>query len=190
MFGFSIMLLKTEYLEHYRNAERPRKIQFNSMYGLCFRFCAVFITDLVQKTLKRSDLTMNFILESGAKNAGDAERVFNELKKEDAYKSMFKSITFGAKEDYFGLQGADYVSHTAFLAEQGNPELTEFPAGGNMLDAKKLLSHKSPVFRCHIYPDLLKDIKRKMMGLDAKRMEFGKCKTITPAPARVSQAAE
>jgi hypothetical protein len=176
MFGFSIMLKKGEYLEHYRNAERPKKVQLDTMYALCFRFCAIYVADLIQKTFPSADLSLNFILESGAKNSGDAERIFKELKKEDAYKNIFNSIAFAGKEDHYALQGADYVSHTAFLAEQGEPDLTDFPAGANVRDAVKILGRKSPVFRWHMYGDLLKDIKRRTMEFDAKRLEFGRRK--------------
>jgi Protein of unknown function (DUF3800) len=173
MFGFSIMLLKAEYLEHYRNNEKTKKVQLDSMYGLCFRYCSIFVTDLVKKTFSNDNLEMRFILESGAANAGDAERIFKDLKKDDAYKNVFKSISFGAKQAFYGLQGADYVSHTAFLAEQKTPDLTDFPAGANLRDAEKILGRKSPVFRCHLHPDLLKFMKGKMMEIDAKRIEFG-----------------
>jgi Protein of unknown function (DUF3800) len=172
IFGFSIKLVKTEYLEHYRNAEKPKKLQLDSMYGLCFRFCALYVSDLIKKTFKETDISMNFILESGARNAGDAERIFAELKRDESYRNIFESISFGGK-DCFGLQGADFVSHTTFVAEQGEPELTEFPAQGNVFDAQKILGRKSPVFRWHIHPELLKDIKRKTLELEAKRIAFG-----------------
>jgi hypothetical protein len=182
-FGFSMILQKDGYLENYKNEERPRKIQLDSMYGLCFRYCAILAADLVQRTLKRDDIVMNFILESGAKNAGDAQRIFGELKRDDVYKNLFCSIVFGGKEAFFGLQGADYVSHTTFVAEQDKPALTEFPEQANVRDAQKIVGHKSPTFRWHLHVDWLKDIKRKTMELDAKRIEFGQRKPKVRAAA-------
>jgi hypothetical protein len=131
-FSFSTMLRYDEYLEHYKNAERPRKIQLDTMYGLCFRYCAIQIADLLKKTFKDKKLTLTFICEDGAKNFGQAKKIFDELKREEPFKDVFGPISTGGKKEHAGLQGADYVSHTAFLAEQDEVvKLTEFPAGAD-----------------------------------------------------------
>ena len=153
-------------------------MQLDTMYGLCFRYCAIQVTDLVKKTLKNKKITLNFILEEGAKNFGQAKKIFDELKREDVFKDVFGVIIPGGKKDFPGLQGADFVSHTTFLAEQDEPDLTDFPAGGNVDDARKILGQKSPAFRNYIDADLLKDWKQRVLDFDAKRIEFGRQKTI------------
>jgi hypothetical protein len=185
MFCISTMLRRVDYLEHYNNAEKPKKLQLDTMYGLCFRYCVLFIIDLLRRTFG-SDIAINFILEAGAKNAGDAERIFYQLKKEDGYKNILKSISFDGKDGHYGLQGADFVSHTTFLAEQGEPDLTAFPAQGNLDDSRKILKHRSPAFRCQIEADYLKDTKRKILDYDAKRIAFGQRKRAAPAQDRTS----
>ena len=93
-----------------------------------------------------------------------------------------------SNSDDRGLQGADFVSHTTFLAEQDDDiDLTDFPAGGNLADARKLLRRKSPDFRCHIGPDLLKDWHQRMLDLEQRRLEFGKTR-VNPAPVSIDAA--
>jgi hypothetical protein len=173
MFGLSTMVRQSEYDEFFKGGARPRKVPLDSMYGLCFRYCAMFVSQVVQRSLEGRDIRINFILESGHKNAGDAERVFHDLKRDEPYSSIFKSIAFGAKGDFYGLQGADMVSHTAFLAEQGEPKLTEFPADGTVQIAKDLLKRKGPIFRCHLHPDELVRMKSLFLAADERRFRFG-----------------
>jgi hypothetical protein len=171
------MLRYDEYLEHYANGEKPRKIQLDTMYGLCFRYCAIQITDLLKNTFKDKKLTLNFICEESAKNFGQAKQIFDELKREEMFKGVFGAIISGGKKDYPGLQGADYVSHTAFLAEQDEVvKLTEFPAGADVRDARKIVGHQSPAFRNYIDADLLKDWKQRMLKIGAERIAYGQRK--------------
>jgi hypothetical protein len=181
MFCFSIKLCKDEYLEHYKNGQQPKKVQLDTMYGMCFRYCAILVADLLKKTLDKPDLTINFILEEGAKNFGQAKKIFGELKAEDAFKNTFGAINPGEKIKFPGLQGADFVSHTTFLAEQDTPDLTDFPAGANVEDARKIIGHRSPAFRCHIGPEVLADWKQRMLDIDAERIAFGQRKKISPS---------
>jgi hypothetical protein len=186
LFGFSIKLIKDDYVAHYNDATiKLRKYQWDTMYGLCFRYCALHVAQVVQKTFDGKELTLNFILEDGAKNFGQAKKIFNEMKKEDAFKNLLGEIVPGEKKKYPGLQGADFVSHTTFLAEQDEDiDLTDFPAGGNLGDARKLLRRKSPDFRCHLDDKLLNDWHQRMLDMERRRLEFGRQKTHMPPHPR------
>lgn len=181
LFCFSIMLRKDEYLEHYKFAPHPRKVQLGSMYGMCFRYCTIFVCDLAKKTFEGKELTVNFALEQGAKNYGQAEKIFKEMKRDDGLKDILGRIESAPKRKFSGLQGADFVSHATYLAELGGaPGLTDFPAGGNIEAAKKILGRKSPAFRCHVSPEILKEWRQKMFDIEAARIAFGQKKT-TPS---------
>jgi len=183
LFGFSIKVIKSEYVEHYNDGTtKLKKYQWDTMYGLCFRYCALHVAQVVQKTFAKKDLTLNFVLEDGAKNFGQAKKIFEELKKEDAFKHIFGEMMSGGKKKYPGLQGADFVSHTTFLAEQDQDmDLTDFPAEGNLGDARKLLRRKSPDFRCHIGSELLKDWRQRMLTMEKQRLEFWRQNRATAA---------
>ena len=190
MFCFSTMLRRSEYLEHYRNEPQPCKVQLDTMYGLCFRFCVIQVTDLLKKTFKGKPITLNFIVEEGAKNLGQARKIFAELKREDTFKDVLCVMIAGGKKAFPGLQGADFVSHTTFLAEQEGPKLEDFPADGNVYDARNIFRQRSPAFRNHIDPDLLKDWKQRMLEIDAKRIAFGQRKAQGNPPVLPADATE
>ena len=67
---------------------------------------------------------MHVVLESGHKNAGDAERVFHELKAELAAtgSNLLATITFAGKEDSDPLMVADYLAHGTLMLERAEPE--------------------------------------------------------------------
>jgi Protein of unknown function (DUF3800) len=179
LFCFSIMVRKDEYLQHYHFEPRPRKVQLDTMYGMCFRYCTIFVSDLVKKTYEEKELTLNFVLEQGAKNYGQAETIFRQMKTENP---TLGQMSAEPKTKFPGLQGADYVSHTTYVAELGGaPELTDFPIGGDVGEAKKILGRKSPSFRCHITSGILKDWRKRMFDIEAARIEYGRAKRATIA---------
>jgi Protein of unknown function (DUF3800) len=178
MFGFSTALRRSDYEEFYKSGERPKKIPLDSLYGLCFRYCATWLPSILEASLGTKDFEINFIMEAGHKNAGDALRVFNQIKNEADNPAIFKSLTFRNKES-LGLQGADYVAHATWLVESEpgvESHLTDFPKDGDLSDAKRILGRK-PVFRGSISPDLLRQIKANTMAEDARRLEFGRRKS-------------
>jgi hypothetical protein len=148
------------------------------MYGLCFRWVAVWLTSLLEASLGAEKFELNFRLESGHKNAGDVRRVFDQFKKDEKTSAMFRSLSFHEKETFCGLQGADYVAHTTWLVEnRQNVEtehLTDFPAKASIKDARQILGRKSPVFRGHLSGSILQEIKSNIIAYDAKRLEFGR----------------
>ena len=61
---------------------------------------------------------MNFILESGHRNAGDALRVFNEVKadKKLEWRDAMGTLTFGGKDGFPALQAADLFAYWHYKA--------------------------------------------------------------------------
>lgn len=173
----SVKIRQADYEQHYRSGERPKKLPLDTMYGLCFRYLAVFIMDMAEQSLKRADLEFDFIIEAGHKNAGDALRVFNQMKCDLTRSQAMKSLVFREKKSLYGLQGADLFSHTAYLMERDDEdemELAELPTGGALLEAAKIVKHKSPLFRGVLGSDLLKEIKANKMAYERERIEFGR----------------
>ena len=179
-FGMSVKISQSNYTNHYKSGEKPKKIPLDSMYGVCFRYIVIFIKQMTEKTFVGENPEYDFVLEAGHKNAGDAARIFEQLKKDARTSIKLRSVTFGDKKEFYGLQGADLVSHTTWLAERADEEeldLTKFPVDGNLFDAEKILKRKGPTFRIVLTPEILREIKASKFALERERIEFGKKKT-------------
>src|SRR5712692_4116653 len=61
---------------------------------------------------------INFVLEAGHRNAGDAVRVFDELKSDRSFvgRDAIGMISFGAKRDSPALQAADMLAYWIYGA--------------------------------------------------------------------------
>ncbi len=69
------------YESDYRLGEKPKKLRLDSRYGLCFRQCLLhFLREVLRRERKGKLSKLDVVLESGHTNAGDAERIFRELK--------------------------------------------------------------------------------------------------------------
>ncbi|WP_148360712.1 hypothetical protein [Acidisphaera rubrifaciens] len=69
------------------------------------------------------------VLESGHKHAGDAERIFNEIKKDAAKVSShtLATLTFAGKEECAPLMVGDMLSHTVWSMDRTQREESSPP---------------------------------------------------------------
>lgn len=144
LFGFSVRLDNDVYDYYLKNL--PRKMHRESQYGFCFRTLASATAVAALKYTKASDLSLNFLLESGHDNGGDAERVFAELKTDDVLGGNFGVIAFGAKKEYPGLQAADGILAAAMRSERKARVPVDVQPEASLADLRtdKI---KTPVFR-------------------------------------------
>jgi hypothetical protein len=186
LFGLTVKIQQDEYIQNYKSGDRPKKIPLDSMYGLCFRHVVVFVVDTLAKSLNRNDIEANFVLEAGHKNSGDALRIFDQMKNDKSGRPVaLGTLALEGKKKFYGLQGADLVSHTFYRAErenEGDMDLTPMPADGNLADAEKALKRKGPIFRNVLGPEQLKQIKESKFAYERARMEFGKRRTQQVSP--------
>ena len=91
LFGLTVKVQQDEYIKYYKSGERPKKIPLDSMYGLCFRRVVIFVVETLGQSFKGTDIKANFILEAGHKNSGDANRIFNQMRKD----TVPGSVTLG-----------------------------------------------------------------------------------------------
>jgi hypothetical protein len=107
-----IVLHDRDYYDSYISAGlSSRRERLDTKYALCVR-CAMHFLPMAHHRLN-ADGVVNFMLEAGHKNAGDALRVSLELKKNEYY-SWAQSIgtfSFGTKSDFPPLQAADLISY-------------------------------------------------------------------------------
>lgn len=113
----SMTLDNSDYEEEYRGDNTPRKLRLDSKYGLCFRQCLYFFSlEAMKRQYRGKYPKLHFVLESGHKNAGDAERIFHET--QQSFKrnncNILSGITFADKDGCDPLMMADFIAHTTF----------------------------------------------------------------------------
>jgi Protein of unknown function (DUF3800) len=141
-FGFSIILGEDDYQAHYVAGHRPREVPLDSRYGLCFRYCLGLIPSLARDAFGDRELEIRFVLESGHPNLGDADRIFQKVKRstqanEQEIVGMLKTSTTGDKIDFPGLQIADVIAYNSFQHATRRPFPTTWLDNENcMADAK------------------------------------------------------
>jgi hypothetical protein len=119
--GVTVTLDNAAYEAEYLLGGKPRQLRLDSKYGLCFRNCLLFfVLEALKRTHRGRYPTLNFVLESGHKNAGDALRVFNETKAELEAKGcdMLGDITFSDKDKCDPLMISDFLAHSTFMMEE------------------------------------------------------------------------
>jgi hypothetical protein len=63
----------------YRAGELPRRARLDTEYGLCFRYCLVYLVqEVLKRQLRNRVPPLHIVLEAGHANFGDAERIFLE----------------------------------------------------------------------------------------------------------------
>jgi Protein of unknown function (DUF3800) len=148
-FGFTILLKEEDYQKHYIAGHRPKEVQLDSRYGLCFRYCIGLVTNLAIQSFKCADLEISFVLEAGHPNFGDTERVFVRAKKSRLEGEQFivrtlKTLTVGNKEDFPGLQIADAIAYSAFQHVTRKPQQTVAIGNGDpdkYMERAKTIQH-------------------------------------------------
>lgn len=137
--GFVIKLDKQSYNDFYIAGLRPRKPQLDTMYGVCYRYLIGFLVHELPTLISRNDITINIMLELGARGSKDAVRIHDRIKKllPNDTKTLGE-ISFGEKKKFPGLQAADSLVHPAFGEEgRGNLDLREIPSMGTLEDVRR-----------------------------------------------------
>jgi hypothetical protein len=91
-FGFTSCVKLDEYKKIYIGNERLRGVPIDSPYGLCFRHCVGMVASFAFDRFKDKELDIHFVLESGHKNLGDAERIFQEVQEAKRQTEEIKKI--------------------------------------------------------------------------------------------------
>jgi hypothetical protein len=79
-FGFTIILGDDDYQKYYIAGYRPKEVPLDSRYGLCFRYCLGIVPAFAKESFADSDIEINFVLETGHRNIGDAHRIFKRVR--------------------------------------------------------------------------------------------------------------
>lgn len=173
--GFAITLDHDDYQKVYRAAKRPPKLKIDSKYGLCFRVMLMNVMRWIKRSLPDGNHEIHFVLENGDPGSGDAQAILNEAKKTapDDLRDMLRTLTYGEKARFPGLQAADFVSTGAFHREQeSDPRLIRLPEKHVIRGDAKLVSYKSPVLRLEITPAVMNFIVENGIADIEERKRF------------------
>jgi hypothetical protein len=118
--GIAVCVSQRDFHEIYQSGNLKRTIRKDSIYALCFRACMWIAIDFMQSRKDKWPLTA--VLESGHRNAGDAERVYQELRKkmETLFSGMLGPIAFEEKEKCLALSAPDALAHISFRIAAGS----------------------------------------------------------------------
>jgi hypothetical protein len=111
LFMSRIILFNDDYDNLYRRKEDHCRKPLDSRYGLCFRILALQLPYLYG--MRYFDCETHFVMESGHKNAGDAVRIFDQIKSYNLPNKV-GSLTFVGKNGSPGVQAADLLAYDAF----------------------------------------------------------------------------
>jgi hypothetical protein len=130
---------------------------------------------MLQTSIDRDDLTINVVMEAGAKGQGDTQRIFKLFKQQapPEQAKLVSNVSFGDKKKFYGLQFADCLAFGSFQAEQKRPELKAFPKDATLDDCREIVGQRSPVFRLETPQELLVELKDNILAQIEARKQWG-----------------
>src|SRR5579864_1677903 len=109
--GLTIHLEHERYISEYRASPTPKGMILDSQYGLCFRACLARLVDLALANGKNHRL--NVVIERGHRNARDADRIFNDVKRRMKLRrgiELLGDLTIASKQEREPLMVADFLA--------------------------------------------------------------------------------
>lgn len=148
----------------------PQKTSPDSAYGMCARQFFEQIPLLIQKYVGVKSCRVNFIFEHHRQHFGDAERIFDQIKRTDPrYANWLGSIKSAECENFAGLQAADILAYSARRYEP-KAEFIPVPSGIGSRVLKRIGVDECPIFRIDIdedaiplYHDAASEIRRRLL---------------------------
>jgi hypothetical protein len=186
--GFSVIVRDDDYKNIYGAWPHPKRPVKDTKYGVCFRACLAFVPSFIASELKLAGqgalaepTRIDFALEGGHANVGDARRLF-ELYKQDAlpeWQHLIGQFDTSTK-DSVGAQAADFLAYTVYRAEflEHGQAASEIETSSYVADAPMIANNypRAPVpqsvpmlFRIPITRDALQSLKDDLFAIEAER---------------------
>ena len=166
--GFTIRLEKRSYDNFYIAGHRPKGIQLDTMYGVCYRYLLSFLLTEIPQLLNRVDLRVDIMLEAGARGSRDAFRIHADFQKAlREHEWLLGRVEFGHKKKHPGLQAADSLAHPSFVEERRELPLDLRPLRptDTLVTARRTSRDTviPPVFRLELNAENLAELKKRMV---------------------------
>jgi hypothetical protein len=186
--GFSVIVRDDDYKSIYGAGPHPRRVPKDTKYGVCFRACLRFVPSLIASKLKMAEqtalaakLTINFVLEQGHRNLGDARRLFYLYKADvlSEWEPLVGTLSTSTKNSP-GSQAADFLAYAVYRAEileHGEApsviEQSSYVANTALLPnycPRQPVPGKGPMlFRIPVNREVLQSLKDDLFALEAER---------------------
>ncbi|MGE0563896.1 MAG: DUF3800 domain-containing protein [Pseudolabrys sp.] len=120
IFASKTVVLEEDYRIFYVSDGPAKRERLDTKYALCLR-TLLNTHPAIHRGFYLSG-SINFVLEDGHKNAGDALRVFKEIREDPNFpvRDAIGFMSFGSKRDVPGLQAADALAYSVYRAEMRN----------------------------------------------------------------------
>jgi hypothetical protein len=119
------------------------------------------------------DVLVDFILEDGHRNIGDARRIFDQVKAEvPEIGGLLGSFAVAGKRDFPGLQVADALVSSAIQMEEHVQEFIPYEPGSDLKTARESIDHSAPVFRAHVDKPVIDELLDGVLALKAMKHQF------------------
>jgi hypothetical protein len=181
--GFSVIIRDDDYRTIYADGSRPRRSRLDSKYGVCFRACLAFVPSYIASELqlageaqRSKETKIDFVLEDGHRNVGDARRLF-DLFKAHALPEWrhFVGAFDVSKKDSPGAQAADFLAYCVYQAEllehgtapsavEKSSYVAETPLVANTYPCQPRPQSGPMVFRIPISQDVLRSLKDNLFA--------------------------
>jgi hypothetical protein len=186
--GFAVIVRDDDYRNIYGAGPHPKRPPKDSKYGVLFRACLVFVPGVIASELKlvgptamAEPTTINFALEGGHPNSGDARRLF-DLYKKDAlaeWQHLVGTLDTSTK-DSVGAQAADFLAYAMYRAEilehghapsviERSSYVADTPLTPNTYPRQPLPPSGPALFRISITRDVLRSLKDDLFAIEAER---------------------
>lgn len=145
----------------YRDTPNPKGVAYDSHYGLCFRYCLSHLINTLAATGKKHRLRV--VLERGHKNAGNCERIFDEIKLTHRAKGihMLGDFTLARKDEAAPLMAADFLAHS-YMMLRDSGDLVKTDATGEALPRNYSLKQSRGLRYLGLEPDAIPDLKKRL----------------------------
>lgn len=115
--GFIMKIVNADYEQYYCMGDDPAPAVLDTKYGFCFRGCLTHLLQLI----KSPDSTLNIVMESGHRNSGDAERIFDQIKTrglKSGFEKLLGTLAITEKKNCRLLGIADFLAYTTFMGDR------------------------------------------------------------------------
>jgi len=182
--GFSVIVRDDDYKSIYGAGPHPSRVPKDSKYGVCFRACLRFVPSFIASAYKRAgrtapEMTINFELERGHRNVGDARRLF-DLYKADVLPEWepFVGTLATSTKGNPGSQAADFLAYAVYRAEilehgdapsviEQSSYVADTPLIANYYPLQPAPAKGPMLYRIPVSREVLQSLKDDLFALEA-----------------------
>lgn len=188
--GYAVILKNADYESFYAKQDRPKKVIRDSKYGVLFRATIACLVEGIGRTddWKKRVRGVQFVLESGHPNAGDAVRLFEYARANLSARAReaLAGISFESKVKCLPLATADLLAYGAYQVETDGKKI-----GSPKSPLKCKASYRNNCYRHVIDHHELRGLYLQSLRFYEEKQKFGhRVKFASSAEASAAQSSE